>query len=345
MQVHAHRIHHDEDDRQHQRHRQCNDDTGAPAECEEADEQHDRQRLHERMHELADCVLDHFRLIGDLLDLDALRHGGHEFRGRFLDVLAKLENVGALRHHHADADRGLAFLAHLIGRRIDESVGDHGDVAKAEHAAIALDRSLGHGLDAVIGTGDAQRHALRRRFNRARRNHCVLLGQRIEQRLRRDAERRQLGVGEFNEHALVLRAVQIDLGDVLRLQKALAQAFGHFLELGIVRALARQHVENRIDVAVFVVDVRTDQVRRKIVPDVTELLAELIEKLRHFLRRRVVLEGQGHRGERRLGVGLHLLEVRQFLKLLLDRIGDLLLHFLGRRAGPHRVDDDHLDGK
>jgi len=35
---------------------------------------HDRERLDEGMHELAHRMLDHLRLIGDLLDIDALRH-------------------------------------------------------------------------------------------------------------------------------------------------------------------------------------------------------------------------------------------------------------------------------
>ena len=69
-----------------------------------ADEQHDRQRLDEGMHELADRVLDHLGLIGDLLDIDALRHRVHEFRGGVRDVLAELQDIGALGGDDADAD-------------------------------------------------------------------------------------------------------------------------------------------------------------------------------------------------------------------------------------------------
>jgi len=32
-------------------------------------------------------------------------------------------------------------------------------------------------------------------------------------------------------------------------------------------------------------------------------------------------------------------------RLAIHQLGHALLHFLGRRAGPHRVDDDHLDGE
>src|SRR4029078_11586046 len=94
------------------------------------------------MHELADGALDHLRLVGDLLDLDALRHGLHEIIGRLLDILAEFENVGALGGDHADANRRLAFLAGDEGRRIDETMRDGRDIAEPEHAAVAFDRAL-----------------------------------------------------------------------------------------------------------------------------------------------------------------------------------------------------------
>jgi hypothetical protein len=89
-----------------------------------------------------------------------LRHRLHEIRGRSRDVLAELEDIGALRGDDADADRGLAFLAHLEARRIDIAMGDGGDVAQAEHAAVAFDRRFRNRLGAIERTGDAQRHAL-----------------------------------------------------------------------------------------------------------------------------------------------------------------------------------------
>ena len=294
------------------------------------------------MHELADRALDHLRLVGDLLDLDALRHGLHEIVGRLLDLLAEFENVGALGGDHADADRGLAFLAGDEGRRIDEAVGDGRDIAEPEHAAIAFDRGLRNRLDAIERAGDAQRHALRGGLNGAGRRDVVLLGERIEQRLRRDAERRQLGVREFDVDAFVLGAVEIDLGDACHLQQPLAHAFGGLLQLRIVGAVAGHHVENGIDVGEFVVDDRPEQACGQLALHVGELLAQQIKQIGHVLGRGRILEGDLHRRERRFGIGLHLLEERQFLQLLLDGVGDLRLHFLGGCARPDRRDVDHL---
>ncbi len=79
--------------------------------------------------------------------------------------------------------------------------------------------------------------------------------------------------------------------------------------------------------------------------DVAELLAQLVEELRHFAGRRVVLEFDLHRREGRLGVGRDLVEVGQLLQLLLDRVRDLILHFLRGGARPDRGDDRDLDGE
>ena len=77
-----------------------------------------------------------------------------------VNILAEFQNVGALGGDDADADRGLAFLAHDEARRIDKAVADGRDIAETKHTAIAFDRRLRHRLDAVERAGDAQRHAL-----------------------------------------------------------------------------------------------------------------------------------------------------------------------------------------
>ena len=181
MQVEAHRVHDDEHDGEHERHRQRDDDAGAPAEREEADEQHDRQRFDEGVDKLTDRVLDNNRLIGDLLEIEAPRYRGHEIGGGVADSRPELENIGALRHHDADANCGLVFLPdHEIGR-IGEAVRHGCDVAQPENATIGFNRRLGDGLGAVESAGYAQRHALRRGFNNAGRHDSVLPGKRLEE--------------------------------------------------------------------------------------------------------------------------------------------------------------------
>ena len=180
---------------------------------------------------------------------------------------------------------------------------------------------LGDRPRAVERARDAQRDALRAGLDRAGRHDRVLLLQRIEQGLRRNAEGRELGVAELDEDPLVLHAVEVDLGDARHLQEPLAQPLGDLLQLRVVGAVAGQHVEDRIDVAVFVVDVRADEVAGQLAADVVELLAQLVEELRHLPGRRVVAEADIHRREAGLGVGDDLVEPGQLLQLLLDPVG------------------------
>ena len=66
--------HHERDGAEHDRHGQPDDDAGAPAEAEQADREHDRERLEQRSLELPQRLADGGRLIGDALELDAVRH-------------------------------------------------------------------------------------------------------------------------------------------------------------------------------------------------------------------------------------------------------------------------------
>jgi hypothetical protein len=99
----------------------------------------------------------------------------------------------------------------------------------------------------------------------------------------------------------------------------LAHASAAFLQLRVIGAVAGHRVEDRIDVAEFVVDDRAEQAGRQLALHVGELLAQQIKQIRHVLGRRRILERDLHRGEARLGIGLHLVEIGQFLQLLLDR--------------------------
>ena len=129
------------------------------------------------MDELVDSVVDDDRLIGDLLEIEALWNRGLEIGGRARYRRTELKDIGALRHDDADADRCFAFLPDQKIRRVGITVRHRGDVADAEHAAIGFHRRLGNCFGAVQRPGYAQRHALRRRLQHAGRHDRILSGQ------------------------------------------------------------------------------------------------------------------------------------------------------------------------
>ena len=246
------------------------------------------QRLDEGLDEFGDRVLDDVRLVGDLRHLDADRKLGDDRLHRALEVLAERDDVGAVLHGDAEAERGLAAFADDEARRVLVAALDGRDVAEPEHAAVGLHRHGGDRVDAGECAGDAQIDAVGRGVDRAAGHDRVLLGDAVEDLLRRDAERGELGVAELDEDFLRLLADDVDLVDVGHAQQALADVLGARLELGEAQPVGGQHVDRRIDVAVFVVEVRADDAGRQIASDVADLLADLIPELLHLGGRRPV---------------------------------------------------------
>ena len=115
------------------------------------------------------------------------------------------------------------------------------------------------------------------------------------------------------------------------------------LELGEAQAVGAEHVERGIDVAVFVVEVGPGDARRQLVPDVADLLADLVPELLHLGGRGLVDEIDPNEGHARLRVALDAVEIWQLLQLLLDLVGDLRLHLGRGRARPGDVHHHGLD--
>jgi hypothetical protein len=345
MKVDAERVHDREHDREHQRNAQRDHDAGAPAERDEAHQQHDGERLEEGLDELRNRVLDDVRLVGDLGHLDADRKRLGDRLHRDLEVLAELDDVDAVLHRHAEAERRLAVLPYEEGRRVLVTAGDRRDVAEPECSAAGLDRNRGDRFGTGERPGDAQIDAIRGGVDRAARCHRVLPRDAVEDLLRRDAERRELGVVDLDEDLLRPLADDVDFVDVGHAQQLLADVFGAGLEVGEAHAVRGQHVERGIDVAVLVVEARPDDAGGQIAPDVADLLAHLVPQLLHLGGWRAVEEKHLDERHPRLRIALDAVEVRKLLQLLLDPVGDLGLHLARGGAGPGGGDDHGLDGE
>jgi hypothetical protein len=86
-------------------------------------------------------------------------------------------------------------------------------------------------------------------------------------------------VAELDEDLFGLLADDIDLVDVWHAQQPLADILGPRLEVREAQAIGSQHIDRRVDVAVLIVEVRTDDARRQLALDIADLLADLIPKL------------------------------------------------------------------
>ncbi len=87
-------------------------------------------------------------------------------------------------------------------RRVLIAALDGGDVAEPEHLAVRLHRHGGDGVGAGEGAGHAQMDAVGGGVDRAAGGDGILPGDAVEDLLRGDAERGELGVAELDEDPL-----------------------------------------------------------------------------------------------------------------------------------------------
>ena len=91
-------VHEHEHGRQNHRDRQGHHGARPQSEAQEADRNHDDQRLHQGLHEVADRVGHDVRLIRDQYRLDSDRQAVRDRNHLPLDVVAESENVAPLAH-------------------------------------------------------------------------------------------------------------------------------------------------------------------------------------------------------------------------------------------------------
>ena len=93
-------------------------------------------------------------------------------------------------------------------------------------------------------------------------------------------EARQLLGRELDVDVFVLRAHDVDLGDVRQLQQARADVLDMVLQLAVGEAVRREAVDDAVGVAELVVEAGPDDALRQGVADVVDLLADLVPDVR-----------------------------------------------------------------
>ncbi|MCY1405577.1 hypothetical protein D9M71_208210 [compost metagenome] len=345
VEVLAGRGHDHEDHRQGQRHRHRDHHAHPPAHADEA-HQHDHQQRDEELdHELVDRGADVDGLIGDLAQTHAQRQLGVDRTHLVVQGLAQIEAIPALAHDDAQQQGRFAAVADQEGRRVFIAAPDRGDVRQLQRAALRHHWRVADLLQLIEGAIQAQEHLRPLGFHGTGRGQGVLPVERGEHLLRADAQGGQALMGELDEDALGLLADDINLLHPRHVQQPLAQHLrvAHQPALRFAPGLEREQGEG--DVGILVVDHRADHAGRQRLRLVADLLARLVELLRHFCRWSGVKQAQRREGQARSGVGFAAVVPAQLLQAFFDLLGDLVLHLLRRSARPRRDDRQLLDRK
>ena len=110
-------------------------------------------------------------------------------------------------------------------------------------------------------------------------------------------------------------------------------------------AIRSECVNDAIGLAELVVEERADNALRKVLPDVADLLADLIPDVGHIPAQHGAFEGDENRGCAGNGIAADVVEARGFLELLLYPICDLLERVGDVGAGPQHLNHHGLDRK
>src|SRR6185503_13446987 len=162
--------------------------------AEKTDRQHDQNRLEQRSHKFIDGSLDHLRLVGILMDLDANRQILLDARKSLVQVDPELQDVTSLGHGYGQRDGFVSHESHLLRRRIDVTSIYVGDVSEPEQTTVRLNADLAHAFDRIETAGDAQENAVGVGIDRTGRRHGILRLQDAEYGQRVDAERGHFAV-------------------------------------------------------------------------------------------------------------------------------------------------------
>src|SRR5262249_56826930 len=107
----------------------------------------------------------------------------------------------------------------------------------------------------------------------------------VKSRLWGDTKRGELGMTELDEDFLRPLADDVDLVYVRDPQQALADVLSAVFERGETQTVGGQHEERRIDIAEFIVEIRTSDASGKLVLDIADLFSDLIPEVLHLRRR------------------------------------------------------------
>src|SRR5262249_18857726 len=147
LQRDAGKLHQNKGDGEHQRDGDGNDDAGSPTKRQETHVEHDCNRLHQALGELADGLVNDVRLVGDQVHVNADGQPACKLGNLAFDVVPKRQHVTADGHRYGETDGRLAVVAEHGLWWVDVGALHSGDVAQPEETVVEAEV---HRLEALL---------------------------------------------------------------------------------------------------------------------------------------------------------------------------------------------------
>ena len=182
-------------------------------------------------------------------------HGGID---RFSCIVAQRQDVYAVAHSDRKADCWLTIYSEHRLRRIGQRPANLGNVSQADQAPVRRKIDIEQITLGLEGAGHADQQFLVAGLERARRNHGILRLECIDQRGAVNSEASKLACREFDIDLLVLRAKDLDLGDVLNQQQLRAHVLDIIAQLTMAEAISGERINKAVGVAEIIVEAGAD---------------------------------------------------------------------------------------
>eukprot|EP01022_Parablepharisma_sp_SALTPOND_P021778 TRINITY_DN435_c2_g5_i1.p1 TRINITY_DN435_c2_g5~~TRINITY_DN435_c2_g5_i1.p1 ORF type:complete len:1432 (+),score=573.01 TRINITY_DN435_c2_g5_i1:2996-7291(+) len=341
VQADVEHVHEQRGHRQHDGNRNHHHHAGTDAQRYQADHQHDGHRFGDRLKEIVHRFLHRVRHAGDCRQCQPRRQALAQFFGTLIEGVAQADHVAARLHGHADAQHRLAVEAHGLLLRFIIATGDGSDITQAEITVVDVDDLVFDGPQVLELPGGPHIDAVAAGGDEATRHHAILAADGIGQLLRADAQAGHAGIADVDVDVLFAVTEVIDLRHTRHMQQFAAQLVGVVMQLRWREAVSGQCVDVGVDVAEFIVEVRSLDTLRQVAGHIADLLAHLVPGLRHLRGRGRVLDREEQLRLSRTRIAAQEVHVRRLLQLAGDAVGDLLLHLA--RGGTRPVGLDHHD--
>ncbi len=236
----------------------------------------------------------------------------------------------------------------LTGRQatgIDWPAADVGDVGEGHEAVVDAQHDLAQAVFAGEGAIDFDSDLFGIGLDDAGRRHRVLLLQGGDDLVDIEIERGQLVGLEGNGDLFGLDAEQFDLAHIGHIHEAGAHLVDALTDFPGAEAFVLEAVDDAVGVGEFVIEEGAAHAFGELGREVRHLLAHLIPGVRNGIGRSVVAQIDEDDRFPGSGVALDEIEMRRFLELLLDGVGEEVGGLLRRRARPGGRDHHGLDGE
>src|SRR5262249_6773819 len=174
--------------------------------------------------------------------------------------------------------------------RIGVGAGYGRDVAQPKQPATGNEVDAFQVVLRLEDAADANKDLFVGGLHSARWGDGVLFLERTNERQTVNAETRELSHRKLDIDTFILRANDVDLGDVRHLQQARTCGFRAVPQLAVGKAVGGEGVHNAVGIAELVVEKRSDEPLREVAADIAHLLAYLIPDVADYARGRALLQ-------------------------------------------------------